>query len=198
VEQRPRPGLVPSTASEIVVIRSTSMRLLAGVLGLSCLVAFGRRAVDGSIAFLPFAIVGAIVLLEAICARIEVDRLSGTVSSTRALRAWTGRTDEIVAVGVFRKGGIALRLRTDDTDLWAGVIRGWVWTGVYPQISGRPGEQGRAARLAAELGVPLDAPTRHFESGWEPARITPSWPIKVGVPLCGAALVAILVVAALS
>ena len=101
--------------------------------------------------FMPLCL---IVFLDGARAVIVVDLDQGMVSSQRAIRRWTGRIDDIASVRVPPWGPIALMLRPGVPKGGGGLWPGQILTGVYAD---RRGGEGRAAQLAAVLGLDVSS-----------------------------------------
>lgn len=144
-----------------------------------------------------------VVFLEGARAAIVVDLEQGTVSSQRAIRRWTGRVEDIASIRVPPWGPIALMLQPGATRAGGGLWPGQILTGVYAD---RRGSDGRAAQLAAALGLDVSSVWPQVRPGFEYSEDDPIRGVRLdlfkskegilmwlGIAACLAALTVVLI-----
>jgi hypothetical protein len=161
--------------------------------GIGSTLLFGYLGLTDAVGFLLFAGLGPLLVIEGLRARIVVDQVARTESSTLVFRAWHGSFSDVENVRVPPWGPIILTLRQDTSASSRGIWPGQVLTSVYAD---RSGSDGRAARLAELIGVPLVSVWHQVRPGYAgPKEIGPNYAIWVGVAVCMTALVAIVIAA---
>lgn len=178
-----------SARTSTVTLRSNVARAVFMACGVGATLLLGYLAVTDTVGIVVFAALGPLVFVEGLRARIVVDPASRTISSTRAFRTWHGSFGDIENVRVPPWGPIILTLREGSSASSRGMWPGQVLTSVYAD---RTGSDGRAARLAGLIGVPLVSVWPQVRPGHAgPKQIGPDFVIWIGVAVCMAALVAI-------